>query len=68
LAIGKRLLGLPVRFAGMEVIKFQQLVRPGDRISLSLRYDAERGKLYFAFRNGDAPCSSGRILLEVEGD
>lgn len=68
LAIGQRLLDLPPKFAGMEVLKFQQLVRPGDRISLSLRFDAERSKLYFAFRNGDAPCSSGRILLEVGGD
>lgn len=54
---------LPPRFCGMEVLKFQQLVRPGDRIQLTLRFDAERGKLYFAYRNGDAPCSSGRILL-----
>lgn len=63
--LGQRLLDLPPKFAGMEVLKFQQLVRPGDRISLTLRFDAERGKLYFAFRNDDAPCSSGRILLEV---
>lgn len=54
---------LPPRFCGMEALKFQQLVRPGDRIQLTLRFDAERGKLYFAYRNGDAPCSSGRILL-----
>ncbi|XQE66693.1 AMP-binding protein [Pseudomonas sp. P3C3] len=54
---------LPPRFCGMEVLKFQQLVRPGDRIQLTLRFDAERGKLYFAYRNGEAPCSSGRILL-----
>jgi acyl-coenzyme A synthetase/AMP-(fatty) acid ligase len=54
---------LPPRFSGMEVLKFQQLVRPGDRLQLSLRFDAARGKLYFAFRNGEAPCSSGRILL-----
>lgn len=66
--LGLRLLNLPARFAGMEVLKFQQLVRPGDRISLTLRFDAERSKLYFAFRNGDAPCSSGRIVLEVAGD
>jgi 3-hydroxymyristoyl/3-hydroxydecanoyl-(acyl carrier protein) dehydratase len=38
----------------MEVLKFQQLVRPGDRIELHLRFDAERGKLYFAYRNGVA--------------
>lgn len=55
---------LPPRFAGMEVLKFQQLVRPGDTLQLSLRFDAERGKLYFAYRNGEAACSSGRILLE----
>lgn len=54
---------LPPRFCGMEVLKFQQLVRPGDRIQLTLRFDAERGKLYFAYRNGEAACSSGRILL-----
>lgn len=55
---------LPPRFCGMEVLKFQQLVRPGDQLQLSLRFDAARGKLYFAFRNGEAACSSGRILLE----
>lgn len=54
---------LPPCFSGMEVLKFQQLVRPGDRLQLSLRFDAARGKLYFAFRNGEAACSSGRILL-----
>ncbi|SED26185.1 acyl-CoA synthetase family protein [Pseudomonas anguilliseptica] len=54
---------LPPRFSGMEVLKFQQLVRPGDQLQLNLRFDAARGKLYFAFRNGEAACSSGRILL-----
>jgi acyl-coenzyme A synthetase/AMP-(fatty) acid ligase/3-hydroxymyristoyl/3-hydroxydecanoyl-(acyl carrier protein) dehydratase len=54
---------LPPRFVGMEVLKFQQLVRPGDPLQLSLRFDATRGKLYFSFRNGDKACSSGRILL-----
>ena len=59
---------LPPRFAGMEVLKFQQLVRPGDTLTLTLRFDAERGKLHFAYRNGDVPCSSGRILLEAAAD
>ncbi len=65
MALGQRLMDVPAKFAGMEVLKFQQLVRPGDQINLTLRFDAERGKLYFAFRNGDAACSSGRILLEA---
>ncbi|WP_313242765.1 acyl-CoA synthetase family protein [Stutzerimonas nitrititolerans] len=54
---------LPPRFQGMEVLKFQQLARPGDRLQLTLRFDAQRSKLHFSYRNGDAPCSSGRILL-----
>lgn len=54
---------LPPRFQGMEVLKFQQLARPGDQLQLTLRFDRERGKLHFAYRNGEAPCSSGRILL-----
>ncbi|MCF4997815.1 AMP-binding protein [Pseudomonas syringae] len=63
LKLGQQLLGLPGTFAGMEVLKFQQLVRPGDEIQLHLRFDPERGKLYFTFRNDTATCSSGRILL-----
>nr|WP_312969486.1 AMP-binding protein [Pseudomonas sp.] len=56
---------LPPLFGGMEVLKFQQLVRPGDRLQLTLRFDRERNKLYFTFRNGEANCSSGRILLKA---
>jgi len=63
LNLGRQLLRLDGAFAGMEVLKFQQLVRPGDEIQLHLRFDAERGKLYFAYRNDTATCSSGRILL-----
>ncbi|QXI28991.1 ApeI family dehydratase [Pseudomonas vanderleydeniana] len=65
LELGRERLELPAQFAGMEVLKFQQLVRPGDQVELSLRFDQERGKLYFAFRNGEAACSSGRIVLEA---
>ncbi|RJG13162.1 AMP-binding protein [Pseudomonas cavernicola] len=63
LTLAQQLMCLPPRFAGMEVLKFQQLARPGDRLQLCLRFDAERGKLYFTYRSGAAACSSGRILL-----
>ncbi|QXI15301.1 acyl-CoA synthetase family protein [Pseudomonas hamedanensis] len=63
LNLGRQLLKLDGAFAGMEVLKFQQLVRPGDEIQLHLRFDPARGKLYFAYRNDTATCSSGRILL-----
>ena len=68
LSLGQQLMKLPAKFAGMEVLKFQQLVRPGDEVQLHLRFDPERGKLYFAYRNETATCSSGRILLEAVGD
>ena len=66
--LGRQLLDLPPRFVGMEVLKFQQLVRPGDQIQLHLRFDRERGKLYFAYRNATAACSSGRIVLGMAND
>ena len=65
IALGQALLDRPRRFAGMEVLKFQQLVRPGDQLLLTLRFDTDKGKLYFAYSNAGAPCSSGRILLEA---
>jgi hypothetical protein len=68
LNLGQQFMNLPGRFAGMEVLKFQQLVRPGDEVQLHLRYDAARAKLYFAYRNEAATCSSGRVLLEELGD
>ncbi|WNZ84771.1 AMP-binding protein [Pseudomonas sp. P108] len=68
LNLGRQLLNLTGTFAGMEVLKFQQLVRPGDEIQLHLRFDPERRKLYFAYRNDTATCSSGRILLGVDHD
>jgi acyl-coenzyme A synthetase/AMP-(fatty) acid ligase/3-hydroxymyristoyl/3-hydroxydecanoyl-(acyl carrier protein) dehydratase len=68
LSLGQQLMDLPAKFAGMEVLKFQQLVRPGDEIQLHLRFDPARGKLYFAYRNETATCSSGRILLEAASD
>lgn len=68
MSLGRQLLDLPPRFIGMEVLKFQQLVRPGDVIELHLRFDRERGKLYFAYRNDTAACSSGRIVLGGHDD
>ncbi|MDO7897908.1 acyl-CoA synthetase family protein [Pseudomonas citrulli] len=68
MGLGRQLLDLPPRFGGMEVLKFQQLVRPGDELQLHLRFDRERGKLYFAYRNDTAACSSGRIVLGMADD
>ncbi|WP_374439640.1 AMP-binding protein [Pseudomonas panipatensis] len=63
--LARQVLELPARFRGMEVLKFQQLLRPGDTCTLTLRFDNARGKLHFAFTRGNASCSSGRLLLEA---
>jgi len=68
IALGQALLDCPRRFVGMEVVKFQRVVRPGDLLTLNLRFDSERGKLYFSYSNDGEPCSSGRIVLEARGE
>jgi acyl-coenzyme A synthetase/AMP-(fatty) acid ligase/3-hydroxymyristoyl/3-hydroxydecanoyl-(acyl carrier protein) dehydratase len=62
LSLAQRDLCPELRFAGMEVLKFQRLLRPGDIASLALKWDASKRKLHFAFTLDGAPCSSGRIL------
>ena len=62
LALAKRDLRPGLRFAGMEALKFQRLLRPGDSAVLALKWDEARQKLYFAVSVGGAPCSSGRVL------
>ena len=59
-------LGLRGVFQGMEVIKFQQLLRPGDRVCLDLRFDQAKRKLYFKFSAETCVYASSRILLSDE--
>ncbi|GLQ90282.1 ApeI family dehydratase [Dyella flagellata] len=66
LALAAQRFGTPVRCKLMEALKFQRLLRPGDRVELSLRYDTARHKLYFAYRRGNTAYSSGRLAWSVE--
>jgi 3-hydroxymyristoyl/3-hydroxydecanoyl-(acyl carrier protein) dehydratase len=66
LALAAPRLGTPVRCKVMETLKFQRLLRPGDRVELTLRYDATRRKLYFAYRCGEQACSSGRLAWSAD--
>ncbi|WP_153788030.1 AMP-binding protein [Pseudomonas sp. EMN2] len=65
IALAAPLLAANLRFAGMEVLKFQQLVRPGDTLQLDLRFEPDRSKLYFSYTRAGQACASGRILLEA---
>lgn len=55
-------LGTGERCHSMEALKFQQLLRPGAPVTLTLRADRTRGKLHFSYRHGDANYSSGRLI------
>lgn len=63
---GKTLLGAHGSFSGMEVIKFQQPILPNDTVLLTLKWNAEKQKLYFWYTSGDdINHASGRIKLET---
>ena len=67
LALAVPRLGTATVCREMEALKFQRLLRPGDQLELSLRYEdepgAERGKLHFAYHLDGAHCSSGRLRV-----
>lgn len=57
-------LGTPTTCRGMDALKFQRLLRPGDRTQLVLRLDTERGRLQFAYRMDGEPVSSAFLRLD----
>lgn len=61
LSLAASRLGTPARCHAMEALKFQQLLRPGDHVDLTLRHDTARHALHFAYRRGDKAYSSGRL-------
>ena len=60
---GKKLLNTGTRFAGMEVIKFQEPILPNSIVLLTLTWDAEKQKLHFTYNSESSQYSSGRIKL-----
>jgi 3-hydroxymyristoyl/3-hydroxydecanoyl-(acyl carrier protein) dehydratase len=50
-------------FDGMEVIKFQAPVLPCYELTLILKWDAEKKKLYFTYLSKYGQHASGRIRL-----
>ncbi|RDS84869.1 acyl-CoA synthetase [Dyella monticola] len=66
LALASPRLGISTRCQVMDALKFQQLLRPGDRVDLTLRYDIERRTLHFAYRYGEKAYSSGRLAWSAQ--
>ena len=51
-------------FSHLEVVKFIQLIKPGDELTLTLNWKAESGELCFNFSSGSRGCSSGRMVYK----
>lgn len=51
----------PVR--QMENLKYQHFIRPNDAVELSLRWDAEKGKIHFHLQVDGKVCASGRAVM-----
>lgn len=56
-------LGLPLASAREFQIKFKAVIVPGDRLTLSLRHDAAKGRLAFTYGRGADICSTGTVFL-----
>ncbi|WP_256643633.1 AMP-binding protein [Stenotrophomonas sp. 9(2022)] len=59
----RQVFAMPAGFSRMDAVKFQQLARPGDELTLRLDWDAVRSILSFRFTSGLGTHSSGRMVL-----
>lgn len=60
---GREAFALPPRFLRMEALKFQQVLRPGARVALSLEWLPEKGALQFRYQSAAGTHASGRVLF-----
>lgn len=59
----RRHLALRGEFSSLENLKFLSVVPPGEELSLSLEWDAERQRLDFSYTSAGRKCSAGRIVF-----
>jgi acyl-coenzyme A synthetase/AMP-(fatty) acid ligase len=63
---GEMHLGRAGVFAGMQALKFQQMIRPERPVRLELSRDAAKGSLAFRYFSEAGAHASGRILYEPD--
>jgi hypothetical protein len=61
---GRQYFDLPVRFKGINALKFQQVIQPGNPVQLELLHDAGKGSLQFRYFSEAGQHASGRVMLE----
>ena len=62
-AFGRQFLPVTGRFERLEVVKFQQVILPQYKVSLSLKFDDATRKLSFYYESKQGIHSSGRICF-----
>jgi 3-hydroxymyristoyl/3-hydroxydecanoyl-(acyl carrier protein) dehydratase len=61
----RRYLQLSADFAGLEALKFHQVMGPETEATLTLNYSTATAKLHFSFDSSRGRHSSGRVLLQA---
>jgi 3-hydroxymyristoyl/3-hydroxydecanoyl-(acyl carrier protein) dehydratase len=64
IGLAEKHLGPLGNFFGLEKIKFNALVNPGDTLKLVLEYDRQRGRLMFRYEREESPISSGIVIFK----
>jgi len=67
LAFAAELLGSPPVLRGLQSVKFQRLVQPGQTLRLTIQLDPGREALQFEYESAAGRHSSGRVLLGGAG-
>jgi 3-hydroxymyristoyl/3-hydroxydecanoyl-(acyl carrier protein) dehydratase len=65
ISLARRYLAIGDGFTAMENVKFQRVMTPRSRVTLTLEYAAAARKLRFSFAAAEARYSSGRVVLGI---
>jgi len=61
---GRQLFEGSGEFSCLEVIKFKEVISPGQEVLLTLQFKSTKNKLMFSYQSANGVCSSGRIVLD----
>lgn len=63
IAYGRQYFELPPAFGGINALKFQQVITPGQIVQLELVHDTAKGSLNFRYSSDAGQHASGRVMF-----
>jgi 3-hydroxymyristoyl/3-hydroxydecanoyl-(acyl carrier protein) dehydratase len=63
--LGRELLQFAGTFRALSAVKFMRVIQPGEGITLTLEYAADKHQLDFEYALGERQCSSGSVLFDA---